>query len=580
MKHTLFCSALLLALAGAQAQTLSPLKTFRSKEAKVRANNLHSIEPGVGGIELTAFLKKGSAEKLRFNNDLILQSRIDTAFDFEAEEKKKKQSFWESFAAGAPGYTKTYSDVLKSDVLEITSSDALSKSFGANIVNKGKIGLKSSPAFAVQKGDVKLITNITNYGEGDMRGNTTRTSTVFEVKEEIKLKSDEGKNLLYEFHSSNAEAIQVAFRESYSRRQTYSNKSFGSQNMKTLISEEGDLLLVGKRKPVVKFGKAPSAEDLLPVYYVYRISPKKMDVTDQGKFSEPVARAVIFRETLPKNKGILLVSAPTDITGDKSPTDPNPRNYVFRVIGEDTKVKQEFIYEVPSGQTQFAQALEMPDGSIVLTGITNLEKKDKFINKGTLPMAYDAFFTMVIKDGKVVSNDVVSTKDFQSGFITAKGEKANAKNVWMPTHELVKNVSNIELADGGLVSAWTATSLYGGGYAGEVVLHFSPQGKLLGRYWVPSKNAFMPALGSELFRKNDKEFYLVTHTNNDKGELEESRIVKIDLASGSMGQSMLLGDEKHVLTEKLPYVQLSDNELQVFGFDKGGKEFWTQKVVF
>lgn len=565
MKTTLFIFALLFVLTGAQAQTVSPLKTFKNKEAKVRANNLHSIQPGANGIELTAFLKKGSAEKLKFNNDLVLQSRIDTAFDFETEDRKRRQIYSKSSGFGV-NFEHSSVEILKSDVIEISSADFVSKTAGINAINKAKIGMKMNPAFAIQKGDIIFKTEIIGARE--------RTVTGFAVKQEIKLKSEEGKNLLYEFHSSNADDLKVEFKES----DTY-NKSKVAQ-MRSLISQDADLLLIAKRKPIIKFGKAPSAEDLLPVYYVYKVSPKTMDVVTENKFSEPVARAVVFRESLRKNKGIILVSAPTDIAGDKSPGDPDPRNYVFRIIGEDTKIRHEFIYEVPSGQTQFAQAIEMPDGSVVLTGITNVEKKDKFINKGTLPMSYDACFTMVIKDGRVVSTDMISTKDFQNGFITAQGEKVNTKNVWMPTHELARNFSNTALADGGMVSAWTVISLYGGGYAGEVVLHFSPQGKLIGKYWIASKNNFIPALESELIRKNDKEFYLITHTNNDKGALEESDIVKIDLGTKSMGQRTLLGDEKHVLTEKFPYIQLSDNELQVFGFDKGGKEFWTQKVNF
>lgn len=564
MKKNLLSLAVILS-AGVYAQTASPVKTFKSKEAKVRANNLQHVSLHNGNIELLAFVKKGSAEKLVFNSDLQLQSRIDTVFDFEADEKKRREIFKQSSGVGA-SFEHVSVDVLKSDVIEIASADALSKAAGLNLLNKTKVGMIANPGFAIQKGDIQFVTNV--------MGDRVRTFTTFVAKEEIRLKSDEGKNLMYEFHSSGADGLRFEFKES----DTY-NKS-KMESMKSFMNQDADLLLVAKRKPIVKFGKAPTANDLLPVYYIYKVSPKTMDIVTESKFSEPVARAVVFRESLKRNKSILLVSAPTDITGDKSPSDPDPRNYIFRIIGEDTKIKQEFNYQVPSGQTQFAQALELPDGSIALTGITNIEKKDKYVNKGTLPMAYDACFTMVIKDGKVVSTDIVNTKDFQNTFATAQGEKLNAKNVWMPTHELTRNFSNIELADGGVVSAWTVTSQYGGGYTGDVVLHFSPQGKLVGKYWVASKNNFTPALESELFRKNDKELYLVTHVNNDKGALDESHVVKIDLGTKSMGPRTLLGDEKHVLTEKFPYVQVSDKELQVFGFDKGGKEFWTQRITF
>ncbi|MES2689970.1 MAG: hypothetical protein V4658_06170, partial [Bacteroidota bacterium] len=407
MKDLLFISVLLLLCTSTHAQTASPLRTFKSKEAKVRAGNLHDLKLNNGNVELTAFIKKGAAEKLTFNTELVLQSRIDTVFDFEGDEKKKKRSFWESWSASIPGYSNTDIDLIKADVLEVASSDAISKAFGTNLVQKGKIGLKSGLGFAVQKGDIKLVTQTNNYGEGDLRGNKTQSYTMFFIKEEMKLKSDEGKNISYEFHSSNAEAVQVAFKETFSFKSNGANRSSSTSQVRKLISEDGDLLLIGKRRPIIKFGKAPSNEDLLPVYYVFKISPKTMDIVARHKFSEPYARGFIFRESLPKNEGVLLISAPTDITGDKCPTDPNPRNYIFRFVGNDTKLKYEFPYEVPSGFTQFSQAFEMADKSIVLIAAINLKKKDKYVNQGTISVPHDQYYVMTIKDGKVTQTQLM-----------------------------------------------------------------------------------------------------------------------------------------------------------------------------
>ena len=82
------------------------------------------------------------------------------------------------------------------------------------MIQKGKVGMKSGLAFKVQKGDIKLTQNEnqeTSY-YGSAGSSTTGSNAVFtwfDVKDELKLKSDEGKNLAYEFHSSKGESIQA-----------------------------------------------------------------------------------------------------------------------------------------------------------------------------------------------------------------------------------------------------------------------------------------------------------------------------------------------------------------------------------
>lgn len=559
------------------AQQVSELKTFKSKEAKTRHANLFDLKLTEGGaIELTSVTKKDKAEKLSLSSDLVLLKMEEIPFDPQKEAEKERER-WAWRAVGAS------EEILKADVLEVASTDALSKAAGINTINKGKLGLKSGLGFSIQKGDVKLVTNVANYGTDDMRGNRTRTFTVFVPKDEIKLKSDEGKNIVYEFHSSKAEALQVAFVETDSRTTNsgYGSKSSNIENMKAMISQEADLLLIGNRRPIVKFGKAPSAEDMLPVYYVYKISPKAMDIVAQTKFSEPVARGIIYRETLKINGGVILVSAPTSLV---KPNDPNPRNYVFRLIGDDTQLKFEFTHEVPSGFTQFSQAIEMPDGSIILMGALVEKRFDKYFNQGTTVLKGDGFYSMTIKDGKVIQSETINDDAFFGGFKTPAGEQMK-KESYNTMAELTKNVSNQPLPNGGMLSVW---SLYYPrpenntlmAYTGDIAFQFSATGKLEARYWNENKNKtkVKPPVDAEIIKKSDTEFYWLTYTADETGNLATPAFTKIDTNAKTLSAKTSVGDEKHFVSQKFTYIQ-SENKFQFFGFDQGGKEFWTQTIT-
>jgi hypothetical protein len=546
------------------AQTVSSLKTFKNKEAKLRAGNLFDLKVNEGNIALIAEIKKGTAEQLTFTSELVLVNRTETNFDFAMATQKRREIF--NSSSGVEGtYSHVAVDVLKSDVLQVTSADALSKTLGVNTVNKTKIGLKSGLGFAIQKGDIQFVTNV--------MGDRVRTFTTFVSREEIKLKSEEGKSITYEFHSSAADALQLEFKES----DTYNKSKI--KTMQSFINQEGDLLLIGKRRPVIKFGKAPNDEDLMPVYYVYKLSPKTMDIIEQTVIKEPVSRGIIFRESLPVNKGILLISAPLDITGEKIPKDKNPRNYVFRLIGNDTKVKFELTHEVPSGYTQFSQAFELADKSIVLVAAITEKKKDKFFNQGTYLVPGDAYYIMTIKEGKVTNSQKLTAEAFNMNYIIPPATKAG-KYTYNPACELTTNIAHFDMADGGLVSAWRVTRNDNGilKYSGDIVLQFAADGKLTQKYFKAAQTDFVPEMTSVLWMKDNNSFYLLTHVANDKGELEESTITQIDIVGKTMGVPVLLGDEKHILSNKFPYFESSASRIQFFGFDKSGKEFWTQQV--
>lgn len=573
------------------AQTAGKLNVFRNKEARVRSSNLHSLQLAENGnIELIAFLKSKSAEKVVLKPDLTLEKKEEVDFDFDADEKAIGTRFF--------SYTYSKTEVVKTDVLNIK----LPSFFGVDLADRRKVGLVSNGAFRIQKGDIILVQN-----EGqDHYGSWNGVSTQYRVKEEVeKFKSDGDKNLSYEFHSSNGEAIQEsmnailgkAMAQMYRKGKDHREEDEVAtvlKDFKTTVDAEADMLLIGKRNPVIKFGKAPSEADMLPEYYAFSFSPKTMEEVAHSKFQEPVSRAIIYREALKLNKGILLVSAPTHLFNIK-PVDPSPKNYVFRLIGNDTKMKFELTHEVPSGYTQFSQALELPDSSIVLMAGYNAKKTDKYVNRYVTPFNTRSIYIMTIKHGKVIHEETITEDEWTAGLSLPQGEKLK-KDPYTPAIELKENIANEYLPGGGLLSVWAVRSVDSKGlpvYMGDIALQFAANGKLEAKYWLECHNpAIKRAVKSTLIKRSAHEFFLVTF--DPLYQKEEYRVVKsvsvkvmagyanpcvtrINTATKTLGKKVVAGDEKHVVNDSFPYT-VSDHNIYFFGFDKGGKEFWTQVV--
>lgn len=574
------------------AQTAGNMSVFRNKEAKVRSSNLHDLQLSENGnIELIAFIKSKSAEKVILKPDLTLEKREEVVFDFDEDEK----------AIGARFFSYTYNktEVVKTDVLNIK----LPSFFGIDLADRRKVGLVTNGAFKIQKGDIVLVQN-----EGqDYYGSWNGVSTEYKVKEEVeKFKSDGDKNLSYEFHSSNGEAIQEsmnailgkAMAKMYRKGQDHREEDATAgafKDFKTSLDADADMLLIGKRNPVVKFGKAPSEADMLPEYYAFSFSPKTMEEVAHSKFQEPVSRAIIYREALKLNKGILLVSAPTHLFNIK-PVDPSPKNYVFRLIGNDTKLKFELTHEVPSGYTQFSQAIELPDSSIVLMAGYNAKKTDKYVNRYVTPFNARSIYIITIKKGKVIHEETITEDDWTAGLSLPEGQKLK-KDPYTPAIELKENIANEHLSNGGLLSVWAVRSVDSKGlpvYMGDIALQFASNGKLEAKYWLECNNqAIKRAVKSTVVKKSANEFFLITF--DPLYQKEEYRVVKsvsvkviagyanpcvtkINTTTKTIGKKIMAGDEKHVVNDSFPYI-VSDNSIHFFGFDKGGKEFWTQVVT-
>lgn len=591
MKTISLCALTFLAFS-LSAQTAGEMKVFKNKEAKVRSSNLHDLRLAANGnVELVAFLKSKSAEKIVLKPDLSLEKREEVAFDFDEDEKQIGYRFF--------SYTYTKTEVVKTDVLNVK----LPSFMGVDLGDRRKVGMVANGAFKIQKGDIVLVQNEGQDHEGSWNG----VSTQYKVKEEVeKFKSEGDKNLSYEFHASNGEAIQESMNAILAKAMTQMSRKGNDhredestadalKDFKAAIDADADMLLIGKRNPVYKFGKAPSEADMLPEYYAFLFSPKTMEEVTHSRFQEPLSRAIIYREALKLNKGILLVSAPTHLFNVK-PVDENPRNYVFRLIGNDTRLKFELAHVVPSGFTQFSQALELPDSSIVLMAGYNAKKTDKYINRYVTPFNTRSIYMLTIKNGKVVQEQTLSEEEWTAGLIVPAGEKLK-KDPYTPAIELKENIANEALPNGGLLSVWAVKSVDSKGlpiYMGDIALQFASNGKLEAKYWLECENqALKRAVRSTVIRKSANEFFLVTF--DPLYQKEEYRVVKsvpvkvmagyaspsvtkINTATKTIGKKTQAGDEKHVVSDSFPYI-LSDNSIHFFGFDKGGKEFWKQTVA-
>ncbi len=301
MKTLILLPCLLSGIA-AFSQTPGTIQLFYNKEAKVRSHNLNNVQlSDNGSIELTAFIKAKRAEKITFGPNLQLIKREEVDFDFDSDEKIIGGRFFD--------YTWNKTQVIKEDVLEVASADVVSKVVGMNFIPKGKVGLKNGGAFKIQKGDIKLIQSEGQNTTYDATYSSNSVTTYFSVKEELKLKSEEDKNLLYEFHSSKGEYIQDKMDVILSKLLTDMSRKGGdhkgdadyetdAKEFKALTGADADLLVIAKRKPIYKFGKAPSESDMLPEYYAIQFSPKTMDEISHTKFAEPVSREIIYRESL------------------------------------------------------------------------------------------------------------------------------------------------------------------------------------------------------------------------------------------------------------------------------------------
>lgn len=597
-KNLLACPALFLFSLAGLAQTAEPVKLFKDKKVKLSVDNLYkiSLDEDKKTMDVIAYTNKGKAEKLVFNQDLSLKDRQDVDFDFESDSRDQVEKQYGKQARIEDGVV-----VLKDNLLFIGST-----MLGMNIqVGEIKSGLNlGGGALTVHKGRIIRFNTAYNYGS---YGSGVKTTTKFQSQQEVKLKSEESKSISYEYHktdgeqfgfTSSTETAMTTYNKSgqtavydgqigntvYYRvydRYTAHNRTVGNAGIRSSLIENasGDMLLVGKRKVLYKFAQKPSIEDVLPYYYIFKVSPATLEVTAQNKFQEPVSRGIIFRESLYTNGGILLISAPINVAGDNlQPKDPNVRNYVFRQIGDNTKLNWELQYEVPSGFTRFFQAIEHPDSSITLMAVTNSKKNDQYFNK-PIGISGDGFFVLKIKNGKVLSSSHLSEDDFLKKQVLPAGTSSkNGYSAFDGTSIKLDQIRMLESGDAVLFA--TVMDYTGHKIEGRVAFHFTPAGSLAHYYYVPAQTPFQPELTPMTLRTGEKDFiWTIFDATDETGKFMNTSLFHLDLSKGTLGTPVKTGDEKHFTTAKSPFMVGNEGETLYFtGFDKSGKEFWYQKV--
>jgi len=589
------------------AQKPGDIKTFKDKKVKLNVDNLYRLEiEGDNEMKAYTFNKKGQAEVTSFDSSLGLKDRKDVDFDFDKDEQetfKKRYGSQVRMEYGDNGYPYL---VLKDNVLYITSNVLGIKIQG----DMNKIGLNvQATGMLLQKGQIIQYTSSYNHGT---YGSGNSVETRFKALQEVRLKSDEEKNMDFEYQKSNGEVFSFAntsemnmttynksgtekellysgqyadYYKVYDKYTAHSKQktAYGMIRRSMIEGATGDMLIVGKRRPIVKFAKRPAPEDMLPYYYVFRIDPLTLEVKEQSKFQEPVSRGVIFRHCLNVSGGMLLVSAPTKFAGDNvMPKDENGRRYVFRHIAENTKPDWQVEYEMPSGFTRFVNAIELPDSSIILYGTADSKKADTYYNK-KIGLSGDVFYSIKIRNGKVLGAFATPLDSYHASFRLPEGLKA--KEGYDPETQTLTVVQTRYLSDGNTMLVATATEFDGkeqkDKIKGNVILVFNTEGKLERQFWIPSDSPVKPGLDPLTFQQSEHEFLWLTFESGDpNGRFMHPSFCRINLESNSVSAPVPVGDAKHFVTTKNPMIISPDNKvLNFFGFDKGGKEFWTQAIT-
>ncbi len=531
-----------------------------------------------------------------------LIKKEDKTLDIEKERKEKQKQEYGNLPV------KVYKDPDTRELVEeITLKDSLIKLKDAPTIN-GQSLTASGTTYRIALSKGAYV-----YQKRHSKG-SYRELTFFKIYEDIKLRNDEGKRLVYVTSKSIGE--EQLYRQTYFSLNTikvkdYSNVSLTSTasslgavsnalgvltaptdvyanvekfELKPAALTCGDLLLVGYRVNEIKFGKAPTAEELLPTFYTYRFNGITTEVVDQTKFQEPVSRFVTFSKSLTYNGGLLLVSTPFDNIGDRAPKDKNPRNYVIRHITDNAKIGYELTLEVPSGYTRFEQCFEQIDGSIILFASMDSDKKEKYFNRKTTGgkgFGTDQFYVAVIKDGKLISTQTLNKVGAPEFVLVGEGDKK--KEFSSDMNSMI--VSDVRYTNDGLLVFTSIPYKDNTGIPmnkGFGCMQFNKEGKLVKIYWQPTVSEFESKITPQVSRVSENEFlWVVSERLNNEKPFHNTKLVKINISAQTATSPVVVGDEKHVTLEQYPaFINPDAKSITFFGFDLGGKELWKQDVKF
>ncbi len=587
---------LLLAATQAQAQQLLPARTFKDKKVHATADGLLdvSIEQS-GNIVVSTATKKKHEEIATFDSTLnLLDVKENPAVPVNMEKLKQE--------AGAQ-YLDGDKLVLKDNVLSI-GSRFLGMSMDAGT------GLGS----IVQQG--RIVRTVGYVNEVFQKGSYTRT--YFEPVKELKLKSDEGRNVSTEFYKSDGEeflfanttessvrvidkktttttttdfyttakaSVSVATTKTYD---TYTPRDVHTTSVgktRKLIEASGDLVVLAKRPNNFKFGKRPSAEDMLPFYYIFKYSSKTADVASVEKFQEPVSRIFTFRKALYNYGGLLVVAVPTSFAGDNvMPKDDNVKHYVVRHITDDGKLGWSVDVNVPSGYTRFNNVIEMKDGSLLLTGTYDEDKENKYYNK-VIGTPSDHFYTVLIRDKKVVAEFKCSFDELKKLYTSGDDSKLR----YDPGSLDYLEIDDIRAIDSDETIVFTrvlrVVNVSGGKQQktitkGYLAFHYDNTGKLLKMYGVGNESEAESPLTQTVLRTGPASLSWITfEAQDDEGKYMLPRITRINFKDRATGKTVVASDGDHFVTKVSPmFIDLEKNMITFFGFDKKGKELWWQPV--
>ncbi len=586
------------------AQQKSPVIVFKDKTVKINVHSVYDIRPeeDLKTIKVRNINKNDQAEILTFDDNLKFLKKEEEKFDIETENAKSIEQNFGGEAKVERFFDKETGEKVESVVLQ----ENILRVKGAIMLNNQILNAGFLSKLEIEKGS--MLHQFRSKREL-LGGWTKRELTFFSPQQDVKLKTDEGKNMGYVTHKTlgeeflfrnTASTLVIQKRKNLSNvdlnapyaslgvlgapTDTYVGVNHSVGKPKTLLT--GDLLLVGIRPNNIKFAKAPTAEELLPYYYIFKVNAKTLETTAKNSFQKPVSRNLIFSKSLTYNGGILLVSAPLNMTGDAAPKDMNPRNYIIRHIAEDTKLTYEINYETPSGYTRFENCFEQPDGTIILWASVDSDKKDKHFNKkisGAKGFETDQYLIVVIKDGKIFSSQTISKESTQD--IVIGGEFNKKRTFDVDRNRMV--VQEIRFFESGTLVfgsiPYPDPSKVGVELEqGNVCMHFDKEGKFAKIYWLPSVSGLASQIAPTISRISETEFLWITSERvSSEKPFHTTKVVTLNTGGKTLSAPVAIGDESHRTYPKFSsYIDPEEKEVLFFGFDESGKELWMQRLKY
>ncbi len=406
--------------------------------------------------------------------------------------------------------------------------------------------------------------------------------TDYEVNEKVKPKDPSGRKLTLVTYASDAPSAQVTYYGGWGWL-----TALNTGGVKNYIDATGDVTVVCGVVPNLKDAKEGTVKY---EYVTMRISAKDLTIKTEQKFEFDKPQHVVSTRLLPDGDFAILF-APANM--GKKGSDPDPLNFTYmRISSVDCKVKERIPFKSLNSYWDVAEISITNDNEVYLYGPANSKNNDKYYTDQMSATKFSDFMVMKIAGGKVAWLTNTNLAEFEAKLQAPPSQKKapaySGKKFQIggfelaPTGDILIYGQNYKPKDDG----WQYTDI--------IVFHFDNKGKLKSQYGldVIETNKYAQASFSEsLFTPsgdNKNMYWLIFEvagikSGNRPRQLNYARIGKINLAGGTVGDFLTLGQakgDKYYLENSFPILPSKDgNKLTFFGSDKGGRTLWFSRVA-